>query len=421
MGGAFLADSAPVGEVTVTTLEDRHQATAHPVEEKAGRGHLRHLRTPRRPRLWFEVLLIAVSYWTYSLVRNAVPEQRSEALRNADWLWDLERQLGLAFEESVNHAVNSVTWLIVGMNYYYATLHFVVTLGVLVWLYRSHPGRYAATRLVLFSTTAIALAGYYLFPLAPPRLMPGGDFVDTVTVHETWGSMASGDLKNMSNQYAAMPSMHIGWSVWCGLTVFVLATLPWARILGLLYPASTLVVIVATANHFWLDAVGGLLCLAFGYALSTLWYGSMPYALPRGVPNNENSDGRDRGGRGGSFPDRRGTGGAAVGKGGGGGRGGGGDTGGGSKGVVKPRTPKAPDGPPPRARLPLPRRRRRSRTTEPGSTAEDRSRTAFVEADDPIGSSCAVAFRVRTGHRTKGRWPVREGTVRPAWPPLAPG
>ncbi|MGY0066913.1 phosphatase PAP2 family protein [Streptomyces sp. QTS137] len=325
-----------MGKTRVTTLDGRDQAAAHPVEDGTGQGLLRRLRTPRRPRLWFEILLIAVSYWTYSLVRNAVPEQRSKALRNADWLWDLERQLGLAFEQSVNHAVNSVTWLVVGMNYYYATLHFVVTLGVLVWLYRRHPGRYAATRLVLFSTTAVALAGYYLFPLAPPRLMPGGGFVDTVVVHETWGSMASGDLKNMSNQYAAMPSMHIGWSMWCGLTVFALATVPWARVLGLLYPAGTLVVIVATANHFWLDAVGGLLCLAFGYALATLWYGSRPYALPRGVP-----DGRDGGGRLSGFPGRPGTGGAVV-VADGGSRG----TGGGSTGVVGPRTPKAPDGPP---------------------------------------------------------------------------
>ncbi|MFE1430455.1 phosphatase PAP2 family protein [Streptomyces fungicidicus] len=273
-----------MGDSTVTTLEGRQQAAALPVAEETGKGRLRRLRTPRRPRLWFEILLIAVSYWTYSLVRNAVPEQRAEALRNADWIWRLEGQLGLAFEQSVNHAVNSVTWLIVGMNYYYATLHFVVTLGVLVWLYRSQPGRYAASRLVLFTTTGAALAGYYLYPLAPPRLMNGEHFIDTVMVHQTWGSMASGDLKHMSNQYAAMPSMHIGWSVWCGLTIFALASVPWARVLGLLYPAVTLVVIVATANHFWLDAVGGLVCLAFGYGIALAWYGRWPYSLPRRVP-----------------------------------------------------------------------------------------------------------------------------------------
>ncbi|GGJ64793.1 inositol phosphorylceramide synthase [Streptomyces brasiliensis] len=234
--------------------------------------------------MWFEILLIAVSYWTYSLIRNAVPERKGAALRNAGWIWQAEHQLGIAVEETVNHAVNSVTWLIVGMNYYYATLHFVVTLGVLVWLYRSHPGRYAATRTVLFATTGVALFGYYLYPLAPPRLMNGGRFTDTVMVHHTWGSMASGDLKHMSNQYAAMPSMHIGWSLWCGLTVFALASVPWVRVLGLLYPATTLLVIVATANHFWLDAVGGLLCLTFGFTVARLWYGTLPHALPRVVP-----------------------------------------------------------------------------------------------------------------------------------------
>ncbi|MFD0308837.1 phosphatase PAP2 family protein [Streptomyces sp. NPDC127119] len=277
-----------MGESTVTTLEGQEQAPPQPVADEAhgSAGHrlLRRLRTPRRPRLWFEILLIGVSYWTYSLIRNAVPEQRTQALENADWLWRMEHHLGIAVEESVNHAVNSVTWLIVGMNYYYATLHFVVTIGVLVWLYRSHPGRYAATRTVVFATTGVALVGYYLYPLAPPRLMTGNDFIDTVVVHQTWGSMASGDLKSMSNQYAAMPSMHIGWSLWCGLTIFALASVPWVRVLGLLYPVATLVVIVATANHFWLDAVGGMACLAFGYTVARLWYGSLPYALPQQVP-----------------------------------------------------------------------------------------------------------------------------------------
>ncbi|GAA3066398.1 phosphatase PAP2 family protein [Streptomyces olivoverticillatus] len=269
------------------TLEDR-TAAPPPTEERVDRPSqdrvgLRKLRSPRHPRLWFEVLLIAVSYWTYSLVRNAVPEQRAAALRNADWIWQAEQSLHIAVEHTVNQAVNSVTWLIVGMNYYYATLHFVLTIGVLVWLYRWHPGRYAAARLSLFATTAVALLGYYLYPLAPPRLMDGLGFVDTVVVHHTWGSMASGNLANMSNQYAAMPSMHIGWSTWCGVTIALLARPLWARVLGVLYPVTTLVVIVSTANHFWLDAVGGLLCLSFGFALSYAWYGALPCRLARQV------------------------------------------------------------------------------------------------------------------------------------------
>lgn len=276
-----------MGEASVKTLETRTDVSSPTVTEGqtrpvvVERPLLTRLRVPRRPRIWFEILLIAVSYWTYSLIRNAVPEQKAAALANADWIWKTEQSLGIAVEQTVNHAVDSVTWLVVGMNYYYATLHFVMTIGVLVWIYRFHPGRYAATRLVLFATTGVALVGYYFYPLAPPRLMNGQNFIDTVLVHHTWGSMASGNLKHMSNQYAAMPSMHIGWSLWCGLTIFAVASAPWARILGLLYPVATLIVIVATANHFWLDAVGGLLCLAFGYAVSRAWYGSLPHRLPR--------------------------------------------------------------------------------------------------------------------------------------------
>jgi hypothetical protein len=257
-----------MGETTVTTLEGQDRAAPRPVaEENAGKAFLRRLRTPRRPRVWFEVLLIGVSYWTYSLVRNAVPEQKQEALRNADWLWRTEHHLGIAVEQSVNHAVNSVSWLIIGMNYYYATLHFVVTLAVLVWLYRSHPGRYAATRLTLFATTAVALLGYYFFPLAPPRLMNGGDFVDTVVVHHTWGSMASGDLKHMSNQYAAMPSMHQAWSLWAGAAVALLARRRWVRLAATLYPCVMLVVIVGTGNHWLLDALAGGAVLALAAIL----------------------------------------------------------------------------------------------------------------------------------------------------------
>ncbi|WP_430541333.1 phosphatase PAP2 family protein [Streptomyces carpaticus] len=241
------------------------------------------LRVPRRPRIWFELLLIAISYGVYSMIRNAAPTREEQAQENAQWIWDLEKSLGLAFERAVNHGIEAVTWLIVPMNYYYATLHFIVTIGVLVWLFRWHPGRYGATRLVLFATTGVALIGYYFYPLAPPRLMEGMDFIDTGQVYQTWGSFQSESMQSVSNQYAAMPSMHIGWSVWCGITIAVLARPLWVKILGVLYPTLTLLVIVATANHFWLDAVGGLICLGFGYAVVRLWYGSSPYRLPRRV------------------------------------------------------------------------------------------------------------------------------------------
>jgi hypothetical protein len=111
--------------------------------------------------------------------------------------------------------------------------------------------------------------------------MTGGDFIDTVAKHHTWGSMASGDMATVSNQFAAMPSMHIGWSLWCGLMIAFLARRRWVRALGLLYPAVTLVVIVASANHFFMDAVIGACCTGIGLVASRLVYGRWVFAFPR--------------------------------------------------------------------------------------------------------------------------------------------
>jgi hypothetical protein len=237
----------------------------------------------REPRWWQEVAIIGFCYWIYSEVRNLVPEQESIAMRHGRSVQHLQDWFHLNFERSLNSFVARHELVAQVMNYYYATLHFIVTLSVLVWLFRKHPGRYASTRLVLFVTTGIALVGYYCFPLAPPRLMDGG-FVDTVKVHHTWGSMASGDLAHVSNQYAAMPSMHIGWSLWCGITIAMLARPLWAKVLGLLYPVVTLLVIISTANHFWLDAFGGALCLSVGFTVSWAVYGGFAYRLPSRVP-----------------------------------------------------------------------------------------------------------------------------------------
>jgi hypothetical protein len=284
-----------MGEPTAKTMNGRKDppgsASADEVKSAAA-GQARPPYTPRAmlirlratthtPRLWFEVLLIGFSYWLYSQIRNAVPEQKGIALRHARSIWSFEGSLGLAIEHGVNHAVNSVTWVIVGMNYYYATLHFIITISVLVWLYVFHPDRYGPPRLVLFMTTWLALVGFWAYPLAPPRLMNGAGFIDTVQTHHTWGSMSQGSLAHVSNQYAAMPSMHIGWSLWCGITVATLAKPLWMRIIALLYPVFTLSVIISTGNHFWMDAVGGALCLGVGYAVVWLVYGRWVYHLPQ--------------------------------------------------------------------------------------------------------------------------------------------
>jgi hypothetical protein len=215
-----------------------------------------------RPRWRTELYLLLALYGLYSLVRNVVPDQVAQAQHNARVILGAERALGLDVEKGINLATAHLPWLAVPANYYYATLHFAITAAVLVWLYRRRPAQYARARGVLLVMTLFALVGYWLYPLAPPRLMTGGGYVDTVREYGLWGVTPSDDLVSLSNQYAAMPSMHVGWALWAGLAVALLARHRLARALGALYPALTLGVVVVTANHFILDAVAAVAIFA---------------------------------------------------------------------------------------------------------------------------------------------------------------
>ncbi|WP_415925902.1 phosphatase PAP2 family protein [Streptomyces sp. AK02-04a] len=236
------------------------------------------LRPLDRPRLWTELVCTGLLYWAYTLTRNAVPAHRTAALHRAHAIWHAEQELHLNIELTVNHAADRVGWLIVGMNYYYATLHFIVTIGVLVWLYVRRSGHYRSVRTALYTATLLALIGFAFCATAPPRFLAGQGFIDTVVVHHTWGSWASGDVASLSNQYAAMPSVHIVWSAWSGLTVAFLARRTWVRVLGACYPLATLTVILATANHFVTDAVAGAAILTLGFLIQRLLTGRPAYA-----------------------------------------------------------------------------------------------------------------------------------------------
>jgi PAP2 superfamily len=232
-------------------------------------------RRSGRPRLWAEILLIAVCYGAYSVVRNLVPTQHAAAMQRAYELLELERAMHLDVEFAVNQLFVDVRWLGIGANYYYATLHFIVTIGVLVWLYIWHPGRYATYRWLLFGTTITALIGFWFYPLAPPRFLPG--YVDTVIAFNTWGLYDSSPIATVSNQYAAMPSLHTAWSLWCAVALVAIVRRGWIKVVAAVYPMVTVVVILGTSNHFILDAVGGAAVLAGGYVLTqTLTWASGP-------------------------------------------------------------------------------------------------------------------------------------------------
>jgi hypothetical protein len=236
------------------------------------------VRALRRPVWWQELVFIGICYELYSLVRNAVPEHERGAFSRATAVLRLEDHLHIGVEKTLNAFVASRDALAYVCNYYYATLHFAVTIGVMVWLYRRYPLRYRSLRTVLLSTNVIALAGFWLYSLAPPRMLDTDGFVDTVVTFHTWGSWGSSGVDSASNQFAAMPSLHIGWALWCAIVVARLARRRWVRVAAVVYPAATLFVIVGTANHFVLDAVGGAAVVGLGFAVERALSGRSPFA-----------------------------------------------------------------------------------------------------------------------------------------------
>jgi PAP2 superfamily len=239
----------------------------------------------RRPVWWQEIAIIAFGYWMYTLGRNAIPEQESIARRHGRSIQHLQDILHLNWEMSFNHFVADTEWLAQFLNYYYSTMHFIVTIGVMVWLFVRRSHVYRGARTVLVTTTLLALLGFTLYPTAPPRLLPEYDYIDTVVKFHTWGSLADPDIAQHSNQYAAMPSLHIGWALWSGIAIFLCARRLWVRILGLAHPAVTLVVIVGTANHFILDAVVGALLLMLAFGFQWLLSGHGAFVAPVDAPD----------------------------------------------------------------------------------------------------------------------------------------
>ncbi|MET7766809.1 bifunctional glycosyltransferase 87/phosphatase PAP2 family protein [Streptomyces sp. NPDC005393] len=234
---------------------------------------LRFVKRPlSRPNLMLELMLIRVGYFAYSWIRGHAPDERSVAEGHGDQVLTLEGWLHIDIEHGFNAIVADTSWLKHTMNWYYSTFHFLIPLSLLGWLYLRRPATYRWARTPLAFATLLALIGFWLYPLAPPRLM-GLGYVDTAHGPQDLKNPDFGALTKLSNQYAAMPSLHVGWSLWCGVVIAIVAPYVWMKVLGMLYPLLTTAVIVGTANHYVLDAIGGAAIVSAGFGLQYLLLG----------------------------------------------------------------------------------------------------------------------------------------------------
>ncbi|MFF3464493.1 phosphatase PAP2 family protein [Streptomyces sp. NPDC002619] len=218
-----------------------------------------------RPPLVREFLLVAGLFLVYKLGRQLATGHTGEAFHNAHRVWDLERAVHLPDEVSVQSALLHGNAAVQLANTYYATVHFPATLAFLLWLYLRRPAHYVWARRVLAAVTATALILPFTFPLAPPRMLAATGLVDTARLYgpSVYGPPTSDHL---SNQYAAMPSLHFGWALMVAIGLIVATRSRW-RWLWLLHPLVTLLVIVGTANHYWLDALAATVLLGIALAV----------------------------------------------------------------------------------------------------------------------------------------------------------
>ena len=247
--------------------------------------------TAHRPLRWWREVLIAVGFYPlYSLVRSLFGSggvgDLDIAFNHAKAVIHVERAVGLFFEPRLQRWYLSlphqgfVRW----WNVYYGTAHFVVTIAVLIFAFRRTPERYAFARTAFAAMTTLALIGFATFSLMPPRLLDdntrfgacngreegchGYGMHDTIAEHGGLWQFGSGAGSTVSNQYAAMPSMHFGWSSWCALTLAAGMRRRRWKLAVFLYPAITLFCILVTANHYWIDALAGVVALGAGLAIS---------------------------------------------------------------------------------------------------------------------------------------------------------
>lgn len=208
-----------------------------------------------RTRWWAELLTIAWLCWVYDAVNNLAPLRLDRALRHGRGILNLEGSLGIDPELTLDRWLSHHSTLAAVVSDYYDNAHFVVTLALLGYLWWHRGDIYRPLRNMLVLINVLGFIVFWLYPVAPPRLLDG--FNDVVASSHAFGSWHTGPLASEANQLAAMPSLHIAWALWCTLVVWKMTGRLWVRALAVLYPCITAFAVLSTGNHFVLDMIGG--------------------------------------------------------------------------------------------------------------------------------------------------------------------
>jgi len=214
---------------------------------------------------WEAALLFGL-YGLWQFAGSFTMMSPADALPRARWLWHAERVLHLPSETSVQRLFLPHPLLVQAFNLYYDILHFPVLGACLIWLYARHRDRYPSIRTTVVLFTMVSLLIQFI-PVAPPRLLPATGMVDTAvqygqSVYSWHGGFDADEL-------SAMPSVHVGWALIVAIAVITVSRSRW-RWLAAGYPVLTMLAVVVTANHFWLDGIAAGLLVVMVLGLQRL-------------------------------------------------------------------------------------------------------------------------------------------------------
>jgi len=235
--------------------------------------------SPRgRPRWWTQAAIIALFLWAYDAINNLNPVRHAVALAHGSSLMRIELRTHLDPELALNRwlAPHLALGRLIGD--YYDTAHFVVTLTLLGLVWWRHPPRYRMLRNALIGINVIGFAVFWLFPVAPPRMLNSFGFVDVIAVTHAVGAWSSSAVASQANEYAAMPSLHMAWALWCAVAVWCVRRDRLSRIAAVAYVLVTAVAVLATANHYFLDVAAGVATAALAAGVAVVWERRRPAA-----------------------------------------------------------------------------------------------------------------------------------------------
>lgn len=200
-------------------------------------------------------LIMLACYAAYDVSRALVMGREAVAMANGTFFMNLERSLGIYWEPWIQGRISSVGPLMTSLVWVYSLLHLPFIIAGLVWVFTKHRDRWGVFRNWFLAMNFMAVLVFFLLPTAPPRMLFTSGVVDINFLHGVRERIFEDGL--LANPYAAMPSLHFAYALFLALAVYSLARPRWARLGGFAYPLVVLVAIVATGNHFILDAVGG--------------------------------------------------------------------------------------------------------------------------------------------------------------------